>query len=124
MQYLNLTAKGINTFIPSGDQYEKSIELYQEIGFTMGSHNPHFTYFHINGYGFILQNYKNDWALGNFMMVLDVENLDDWWTNLSSLDLGKKYEGVRLKGPQWYPWGKREIHLIDLTGVLWHICQA
>jgi|ADGO01.1.fsa_nt_gi hypothetical protein len=89
MQYLNLTAKGINTFIPSGDQYERALSYTRKSGLRWVRTIHISLYFHINGYGFILQNYKNDWALGNFMMVLDVENLDDWWTNLSSLDLGK-----------------------------------
>lgn len=124
MQNLNLTAKGILTFIPSGEHYQKSIELYQEMGFTMGWHSPSFSFFQINNCGFILQHYKNDWAQGNFMMVLEVENLDDWWTKLSSLDLEKKYPGVKMKAPEMYPWGKREIHFIDLAGALWHIAQA
>lgn len=55
------------------------------------------------------------------MMVLETENLDDWWEKLNGLELQKKYEGVKLKAPEVYPWGKKEIHLIDTCGVLWHI---
>ena len=124
MQSLNLTAKKILTFIPAGRHYERSIELYKEIGFTVAVHSPSFTALKIDDCGFILQNYQNEWALGNFMMVLEVENLDDWWTKLSSLDLENRYEGVKVKAPEMYPWGKREIHFIDLTGVLWHIAQG
>jgi hypothetical protein len=124
MQNLNLATKKILTFIPAGKHYERSIELYKEIGFTVMVHSPSFAALKIDDCGFILQNYQNEWALGNFMMVLEVENLDDWWTKLSSLDLEKRYEGVRMKAPEMYPWGKREIHFIDLAGVLWHIAQG
>lgn len=124
MHNLNLTARKILTFIPAGKHFERSIELYQEMGFTVALKSSSFAALHINDCGFILQNYQNEWALGNFMMVLEVENLDDWWTKLSGLDLEKRYEGVKMKAPETYPWGKREIHFIDLSGVLWHIAQA
>ena len=55
------------------------------------------------------------------MMVLEVENLDDWWKHLQSLNLHEKYDGVKLRAPENYSWGNREIHLIDPCEVLWHI---
>jgi len=55
------------------------------------------------------------------MMTLEVEDLDAWWEKLSVLELEKKYTEVKLKAPENYPRGKREIHLIDPSNVLWHI---
>jgi hypothetical protein len=70
MQNLHLRAKKILTFIPSGGHYERSIELFKEIGFTLDFKSPSFAALTIDACSFILQNYRNDWALGNFMMVL------------------------------------------------------
>ena len=39
----------------------------------------------------------------NLMMVLEVQNLDDWWAMLSALELEKKYKGVKLTAPANYP---------------------
>ena len=121
MENLNLTALDILTFIPAGNKYELAIRFYQEIGFELTGKSNEVAGFRKDKCGFLLQNYQNEWAQGNFMMVLTVDNLDDWWQKLSGLNLPEKYEGVKLRASENYPWGKREIHLIDPCGVLWHI---
>jgi hypothetical protein len=121
MENLNLKALELSTFISGGDRYEETIRFYQEISFELDWRSDDIAIFRKGTLKFFLQKYPNAWMHDNFMMALEVENLDDWWTMLSSLGLEKKYSGVRLKAPQNYPWGKREIHLIDPVGVLWHI---
>jgi uncharacterized glyoxalase superfamily protein PhnB len=32
----------------------------------------------------------------------------------------ERYPGTRAKEPTDYPWGNREVHLIDVAGVCWH----
>lgn len=122
MQPLNLTAKEILTFIPSGKNYKKAIEFYLELGFQMDWQWDGYSSFRKDKCRFILQDNENGWGKDNFMMVLEVEDLDDWWTHLDRLELPKRYEGVKLKAPENYSWGNREIHLIDPCEVLWHIC--
>src|SRR5437867_6257691 len=39
---------------------------------------------------------------------------------VSRKGLDRTYPGVRLTGPTDHPWG-REVNLIDLAGVCWHI---
>lgn len=121
MAVLNLRIKEILTFIPSGKNYKKAMEFYLELGFHLDWEAGGYCGFRKDNCRFLLQNNPNNWGKDNFMMVLEVENLDDWWTQLESLELPKKYEGVKLKAPEDYPWGNREIHLIDPCGVLWHI---
>lgn len=120
-KFFNLTATEILTIIPSGNNYEKAIQFYLEIGFELDWKSETISILRKDKCRFFLQNNPNNWALDNFMMVLEVENLDDWWEKLNGLELQKKYEGVKLKAPEVYSWGKKEIHLIDICGVLWHI---
>ena len=122
MHPLNLKANEILTFIPSGKHYERAVAFYLEIGFALDWHTPDICSFRKDNCRFLLQNNPNNWGKDNFMMVLAVEDLDDWWKHLQSLDLESKYEGVKLRAPEIYPWGNREIHLIDPCEVLWHIC--
>ncbi|MCX8212357.1 MAG: hypothetical protein ACI974_001585 [Paraglaciecola sp.] len=69
---------------------------------------------------FYLQDaYVKAWA-ENTMLFLMVPDLDLCWQELQALDLVNRYPGVRWKKPTDYPWGLREIHLIDPAGVLWH----
>ena len=59
----------------------------------------------------------------NYMVRLNVKNLDAWWQAVSGLQLEKKYPGFRIKGPAEFPWG-REVNFIDLAGVCWHVGSA
>ena len=124
MEGFNLKTKDILTFIPSGKNYKKAIDFYLEIGFELDWQADDYCGFRKDKCRFILQNNPNNWGKDNFMMVLEVENLDDWWRHFERLDLPARYEGVKLKAPQNYPWGNREIHLIDPCEVLWHICAT
>ena len=114
-------SKEVLTFIPSGENYEQAIKFYQEIGFSLDWQSDGYCRFSKDNCHFLLQNIPSNWGKDNFMMVLEVENLDDWWMHLQGLELMKKYTGVQLRPPENYPWGNREIHLIDPCQVLWHI---
>jgi hypothetical protein len=118
---MNLTATEIVTFVPAQDRYLETIEFYKEVGFTVDFTNDSVTALRWGSSRFFLQNYNWPGADGNFMMGMRVEDLDAWWHHLDGLDLPSKYPGVRLRAPENYPWGMREIHLSDPTGVLWHI---
>lgn len=117
---LNLKTTDILTFVPSGPDFETAIQFYVEIGFEVCWRDENLATLQKDDSRFFLQNINN-WGKGNFMMSLKVENVDDWWEMLQPLNLHERYEGVKLKAPENYPWGKREIHLIAPSGILWHI---
>jgi hypothetical protein len=117
----NLKANEIATFIPSVIDFQTAKKFYVEIGFEVGYEDDSIAVLRKDDCKFFLQNNSNDWIRDNFMMVLNVEDVDAWWEHLQSLNLTERYDGVKLKAPEVYPWGYREIHLIDPCGVLWHI---
>jgi hypothetical protein len=49
--------------------------------------------------------------------------LDLYWSELAAKNLESSFPGAKLREPTDFPWG-REIHLIDLAGVCWHVRQA
>ena len=108
-------------FVPAQRRYEEAIEFYKEIGFTIDYRTDSISVIRKDNCRFFLQNVNYEYADGNFMMTLEVDDLDEWWAWLSGLELPRKYPGVKLRAPEDYPWGMREIHLIDPCGVLWHI---
>src|SRR2546423_1911414 len=57
-----------------------------------------------------------------FMVRLNVDDLDQWWSTVSQKALDRSFPGVRFSGPTNHPWG-REVNMIDLAGVCWHIGQ-
>jgi len=72
---------------------------------------------------FILQRlYDEKWAEYT-MMQLMVDDLDQWWVHIESLDLPKKFGVQPPKPPALQPWGLRVGYIVDPSGVLWHIAQ-
>src|SRR5262249_51773552 len=72
---------------------------------------------------FILQEIDvPDWQR-NQMLVLEVDDLEGYWSELETKGLPNRFANVRLRPPTDYPWG-REIHIVDPAGVCWHVRQA
>ena len=69
---------------------------------------------------FYLQNaYIKDWV-DNTMVFLEVENVEQYWSNLVGLNLTDKYKDVRISPIKTDHWG-RECFVHDPSGILWHI---
>jgi uncharacterized glyoxalase superfamily protein PhnB len=90
--------------------------------FEMSWEGEHVAQFNVDGNQFLLQDhYVKDHA-DNFMMFMLVEDVDQWWRHIQESKISEKYD-VTLKPPQDYPWGMREIHMLDPAGVFWHFGQ-
>ncbi|WP_028549571.1 hypothetical protein [Paenibacillus sp. UNC451MF] len=113
----------LRPFIPSGQDYGLAQRFFEALGFEKIYSDNGLSIFRIDGQDFYLQNFHNQEFQENFMIELLVEDLDGWWNQIQALELVKKFP-VRVKEPTLYPWGKREIHLIDPAGVCWHIAEA
>lgn len=118
-----LAVYDLRAFVPAKD-YAISTQFYQDLGFELVWSSEEVNQFRLDRFTFLLQNfYVQEWA-ENCMMQLVVADLDAWWAHLQAQQLPERYPGVRIKEPQVYPWGLREIHLLDPAGVLWHIVQG
>ena len=58
------------------------------------------------------------------MMNLHVESVDRWYEHIQAARLTDKYPGTRVSAPKLEDWGMIVMHLVDPTGVLWHITQT
>ena len=109
-------------FLPAKD-FDMSKRFYQALGFTLELDSDEVAIFRIGASSFLLQKYfQKDWA-ENFMMQLMVDDLDAWWTHISSLDLPAKFGVPEPKAPAVQPWGLRIAYIVDPSGVLWHVAQ-
>jgi uncharacterized glyoxalase superfamily protein PhnB len=121
---LDLRAKEIMTFVPAGKDFRITLEFYKDLGFDADWESEDLAILRKDNCRFFLQKLDNEEMRNNFMMNLEVENLDDWWKKIQATGVQEKYPGTRLVPPKDYPWGKREIHLIGPDGVLWHIAAS
>jgi hypothetical protein len=111
-------ARSIRPFVGAKD-FEVSRNFYRDLGFeeTVLSHN--LSLFKSGGLGFYLQDaYVKDW-IDNTMIFMEVENVEQYFNELLSLDLTAKYKNVRLVPIRRHDWGS-ECFLHDPSGILWH----
>lgn len=112
-------AKSIRPFI-GAKNFELSRNFYCTLGFQETILSPNMSVFKTDGLAFYLQDaYVKDW-IENTMIFLEVENVEQYWIKLTSLNLTTKYQGVKLIEIKEYDWGK-ECFIHDPSGILWHI---
>lgn len=112
----------LKAFVPAKD-YALSQQFYLDLGFTRNWANDQVAEFQIGDFRFLLQNFYAPAFADNYMMQLTVADADAWWTHIQDQRLMQNYPGTRAKPPAMQPWGLRVLHLVDPTGVLWHIAE-
>lgn len=116
---MNHNAKSIRPFIGAHD-FEKSRNFYKDLGFQEIIISQRMSLFKIGeSLGFYLQNaYVKEW-IDNTMIFVEVNNVKQYYAELTNLGLPGKYKGVRLIPIRHEDWGS-ECFLHDPSGVLWH----
>lgn len=120
---MTLKAIQLRPFVPAGKDYELAQLFFEELGFEKTYSDEGLSIFKMDEQQFFLQNFHNQELQENYMLELTVGNLDEWWSRIKEASLEERYP-IKVKEPTNYPWGKREIHLIDPAGVCWHISEA
>ncbi|MDN3585835.1 glyoxalase [Pedobacter aquatilis] len=114
---MNHNAKSIRPFIGAKD-FETSRSFYRDLGFEETTLGEQMSVFKSGEMAFYLQNaYVKDW-IENTMIFMEVDDLNRFHTELSALDLEKKYK-VSPSPIKHEDWGS-ECFLLDPAGNLWH----
>ncbi|WBA43212.1 glyoxalase [Hymenobacter canadensis] len=109
----------LRPFIGAKD-YAVSRSFYRAFGFTEIVLSPAMSLFTLGGVSFYLQNaYVADWV-DNTMLFLEVEDVEQYWQEMTALDLPGQFAGVKLVPIREEVWG-REGFVHDPAGILWHI---
>ena len=116
MNYLSL-----EPFVPSGNNFEGSKKLFQELGFTVTWGAGDYVGFENNGCRFVLQHYTNKEFAENFMLSVKIDDAAAFWQFVTEKNLAEKY-GIRVSKPVKQPYGI-EVNIIDIAGVCWHFVQ-
>lgn len=111
----------LEPFVPSGNNFEGSKQLFQELGFRINWDAGDYVGFQRDDCKFILQHYTNKEFAENFMVSVKIDNAEEFWKELNEKQLKEKF-GIRTKEPTQQPYGK-EVNLIDLAGVCWHFVE-
>jgi hypothetical protein len=110
-------------FVPSGPNFARSIEFFAALGFEKLWEHDGLAALRFGGAFFLLQDINVPEWQSNQMINFEVSDLEAYWSELETKNLGAAFAGVKLKPPTEFPWG-REIHIIDPGGVCWHVRQT
>lgn len=116
MKFLSL-----QPFVPSGKDFDRSKEFFQQLGFIMNWDAGGYAGFENNGCKFILQEFDNKDFAENFMITVGVTDADEFRKEVIGKELPKKF-GIRIGEVSNQPYG-REVNIIDIAGVCWHFVQ-
>jgi uncharacterized glyoxalase superfamily protein PhnB len=108
-------------FVPAKD-FAVSRAFYEALGFEKLLDSD-VAIFGIGGTSFILQNFYQADHAENFMMQLMVDDLDQWWRHIESLDLLGRFDVRPPTAPAVQSWGLRISYVVDPSGVLWHVAE-
>ncbi|MFC4812715.1 hypothetical protein [Paenibacillus sp. GCM10023250] len=115
-----MSAFKLRPFVPSGADFGLAQRFFEALGFEKGYCDDSLAVYRIGDQEFFLQNYHDQAFQENYMLELTVDDLDAWWARIDALQQSGAYP-MRASAPKTYPWGKREVHLIDPAGVCWHL---
>jgi len=116
MQFLSL-----QPFVPSGSEYEKSKQLFVELGFNISWDAGDYAGFERDGCRFILQKYDDKEFAQNFMLTVGVNSVEEFRNHVLEKKLPEKF-GIRIGQIAQQPYGK-EVNIIDIAGVCWHFVE-
>ena len=111
----------LQPFVPSGINFEGSKQFFVELGFNISFDAGDYVGFENNGCRFILQKYNNKEFAENFMLTVNVSNVDEFRQEVLDKQLPQKFS-IRIGEVSNMPYG-REVNIIDLAGVCWHFVQ-
>lgn len=117
----NQETKSIRAFIGAKD-FEISKSFYKDLGFEEKVISEKVSLFTIQGLSFYLQDYYVKEWIENSMILLEVNDVQEYHSFLQRLELDKKYTTIKLLPLQENEWGK-VCYLVDPSGVLWHFAD-
>lgn len=82
-------------FVPSGADYDGSRRLFADLGFDEIWEHDGYAGFRNGPAQFILQRLDNPTFAGNFMVRLNVPDLEAWWQDVSRRQLPRRYPPYR-----------------------------
>jgi len=120
---MNARATRLYPFVPSGPDFGRSLEFFAALGFEKLWQQDGCAGLRFGDAQFLLQDIDVPAWQENQMIVFEVTDLDDYWSEVEAKDLTDSFPGVRMRPPAQFPWG-REVHIVDPGGVCWHVRQA
>jgi len=113
-----MTISSIQAFVPSGPDFNRSLELFNVLGFVTSWQGPGYAGLEKDGQKFILQDYNERGFAENLMFNVRIDDATALYKFLQEEKIAERF-AVRVTPPKMQPYGL-EVNLIDIAGVCWH----
>lgn len=117
-----MTYLSLEPFIPSGRDFDRSKQLFQELGFETEWNQDGLAGFRKDNCRFILQQYDNKSFAENLMLSVKVSDIQAFWESVTRKKLSEKFGIPPIGKPTQQPYGM-EVNIIDIAGVCWHFIE-
>ncbi|MBQ0930928.1 2-C-methyl-D-erythritol 4-phosphate cytidylyltransferase [Ideonella sp. 4Y16] len=111
----------IRATVPARD-FATAQQFYQDLGFTREFAMGDLAGFRMGRAGFLLQRHEAPQAAHAQHLHLTVDDLDALWARIQQAGLAARY-GVAVQPPQQRAWGRRDLDLVDPSGVRWTLSE-
>lgn len=116
------SVRDVKVFVPTKD-LETSQRFYEAIGWQCNWRTDGLAEIELAGNRLYLQGfYVEQWA-ENFMIYIEVDDADAWFSHLQRIVDSAEFEGVRVKPPKIEAYGAKVTYAYDPCGVLLHFAQ-
>ena len=105
------------------DDFALCQQFYEVLGFAARPLGPELAALTLGRHSFLLQKFHAPDLAKNFVMHLLVDDVDQWWRHIDSLDLAKRFKVRAPIAPKLQSWGLIVLFLFDPSGVLWQIAS-
>ncbi|MCC7309331.1 MAG: glyoxalase [Acidobacteria bacterium] len=113
---MSLTISELVVYTPAKD-FEVSKSFYTALGFELTEGFGDTMDCRLGNAVFRLQNYYVQDLANNFMMKLQVDDVDEWYEHVKKVVGDGKYGSARLSAPEMVG-GAKLLHVVDPSGVL------
>ena len=98
--------------------------FYEALGWKTNWNHSGLAEMELGGVRFFLQDYyQKDWA-ENFMLYINVPDVDVWYSHVSEVLASGQFPKARARAPQKMDYGDTVSHVWDPSGVLLHFAQS
>ena len=111
----------IQPIVPSGNDFEKSKQLFIELGFRMAWGDSDYADFESDECKFVLQRLDKPEFAQNYMLIVDIDHAAEFRSLVLHKNLPERF-GIRISEVNQQPYGK-EVNIIDTAGVCWHFVE-
>lgn len=115
----NLSVSDVKVFVPAKD-YQLALAFYQALGWKLVGDYGQLAEMELGSSRFFLQDYYHKGWAENFMLYINVEDVNAWYVHIQKVLGTGHFPAARVKAPALQDHGDTVCHVWDPSGVLLH----